>query len=74
MSGLKEWDPSEDDERQKGPAGKRLREWECPSCNANNPTDEFVPEKKGIETRCNYCGVEFKVTLSEEGRFKFREQ
>lgn len=63
----------DDDERPKGPAGKRLGDWECPSCNANNPSDEFVPEKRGVEIRCHYCGVEYRITLSDEGRLKFKE-
>lgn len=62
-----------DDDRPRGPAGKKLKDWDCPSCQANNPTDEFIPEKKGIELRCNYCGVEYRITLSEEGRVKFKE-
>ncbi|MBM4781284.1 MAG: hypothetical protein GQE15_26665 [Archangiaceae bacterium] len=68
-----DWGQHDDDDRQRGPAGKKLRDWDCPSCNANNPSDEFVPEKKSLELRCNYCGVEFRVSLSEEGRVKFKE-
>lgn len=68
-----DWAQHDDDDRQRGPAGKKLRDWDCPSCNANNPSDEFVPEKKALELRCNYCGVEFRVSLSEEGRVKFKE-
>jgi len=62
-----------DDDRPRGPAGKKLKDWDCPSCQANNPSDEFVPEKKGIELRCNYCGVEYRISLSDEGRIKFKE-
>ncbi len=65
-------DDSDDDDR-KSAGGKKLKDWECPGCNANNPADEFVPVKKSVELRCNYCGVEFKVSLTEEGRFKFKE-
>lgn len=71
-SGLKDWHDDGDD-RPKGPVGKVLKDWDCPSCNANNPTEEFVPEKKSAEVRCNYCGVEYKVSLTDEGRFKFKE-
>lgn len=71
-NGLKDW--GDDDDAPRGQAsGKRLKDWDCPSCNAHNPTEEFVPEKKGVEIRCNYCGVEFKVTVTDEGRFKFKE-
>ena len=64
------WD--DDDERSAEGDGKRLKDWDCPQCNANNPTDEVV-DKKGLETRCNYCGIEFKITVSDEGKFKFKE-
>jgi transcription elongation factor Elf1 len=70
--GINDWG-GDDDDKPRGPAGKRLKDWDCPSCNANNPTDEFVPEKKGIEMRCNYCGAEYRVTLTDEGRLKFKE-
>jgi hypothetical protein len=63
----------EDDDRPRGPAGKKLKDWDCPSCQANNPADEFIPEKKSIELRCNYCGVEYRISFSDEGRIKFKE-
>lgn len=71
-AGLKDWH-DDDDDRPKGVPGKKLKDWDCPACNANNPTEEFVPETKAVEVRCNYCGVEYKVSLTDEGRFKFKE-
>jgi transcription elongation factor Elf1 len=50
---------------------KRRKDFDCPDCNANNPADDgFAP---GDEVRCNYCGMEYKVELSSEGRWRFRE-
>lgn len=50
--------------------GKGLKDFDCPSCNANNPADP--PLSDGAEVLCHYCGSEFKVTVSE-GRAKFKE-
>ena len=50
--------------------GRRFSDFDCPDCNANNPTDGFG---HGDELRCNYCGIEWRVTVSEEGRLKFKE-
>lgn len=71
-SGLRDFDHDDDDKPRGGPQGKRLKDWDCPSCNAHNPTEELV-DKRGAEIRCNYCGVEFRVTVTDEGRFKFKE-
>lgn len=63
----------EDDDANKenATAGKSSKEFECPSCNANNPYDEGF--SAGDEIRCFYCGLEFKVEARDDGRFKFRE-
>ena len=70
---VKEWDDGEADEPKKKPGagGVPLTSFECPACTAHNPCDERVPEK-GTEVRCNYCGLEFKVTLAGD-KFKFKE-
>lgn len=64
----------EDDEKEmKGEAGahSRFKEFDCPDCNANNPVDETFGD--GDEVRCNYCGTEFRVKITDEGRMKLRE-
>jgi len=62
----------DDDERDAGSGGgKRQKEFDCPSCNAHNPLDE--PPAHGDEVRCNYCGSEFRVSVTSEGRVKFKE-
>ena len=43
----------------------------CPSCNANNPTEMAL--RDGDETRCNYCGTEYKVRIQDDGRLRLKE-
>jgi hypothetical protein len=69
------YDPhgDDDDERSDGSeAGRRRRfqDFDCPDCSANNPYDDAFGD--GDEIRCYYCGQEFKVTVSEEGRLKLK--
>jgi transcription elongation factor Elf1 len=65
----------EDDDAQKAEAiagsNTRFKEFDCPSCNANNPADP--PFGDGEEVLCNYCGQEYRVKVSEEGRLKLKE-
>ena len=62
----------EDDIKDDEKSGKRLKkEFDCPSCSANNPLD--APMENGDEVRCNYCGDDFKVKVTDEGRIKFKE-
>lgn len=67
-------DNSEDDDEKKGQLSgvkSRFKEFECPSCNANNPCDP--PFGNDDEILCNYCGIEFRVNVSDEGRARLRE-
>ena len=61
----------DDDEKEVVPGQAKFKEWECPGCNANNPEDP--PIGNGDETLCNYCGVEYKAIVSDEGKLKLRE-
>lgn len=49
-------------------AGK-WNEFDCPTCNANNPTEPFTD---GDHLTCNYCGEEFAVHALDGGRMKLR--
>ena len=50
----------EDDERPSGAKeGVRFKEFDCPTCDANNPRDDGF--NVGDEVTCHYCGVEFRV-------------
>jgi DNA-directed RNA polymerase subunit RPC12/RpoP len=62
--------PGGEDEGPKGDE-KRRKDFDCPECNANNPYDEGI--SPGDEVRCYYCGLEFKVVLTDEGKWRFRE-
>lgn len=63
----------DDEEKESGKSAGRSKhkEFDCPSCNANNPVDP--PFGDGDELLCNYCGSEYRVTVSDEGRVKFKE-
>ncbi len=67
------YDYDDDDKELKGSGGanSRFKEFDCPDCSANNPIEETFGD--GDEVRCNYCGMEYKVKVTEEGRAKFRE-
>ncbi len=49
----------------------RRDDFDCPVCSANNPYDDGF--KPGDEIRCFYCGQEFKVEKTAEGRWRYRE-
>jgi DNA-directed RNA polymerase subunit RPC12/RpoP len=61
----------DDDKKAKNKSGKAIKDWDCPTCEANNPTDE--PIKTSDELRCNYCGNEFLVSFNDSGKPKFKE-
>ncbi|MBX5481797.1 MAG: hypothetical protein IRZ16_08135 [Myxococcaceae bacterium] len=67
------YDFDDDDHAEKGTSGAntRFKEFDCPSCNANNPTDP--PFGDGDEILCNYCGEQFLVRVTDEGRLKLKE-
>ena len=67
------FDRSEVDEDENGSTGgaARLREFDCPICNANNPYDD--PFGDGDEVRCFYCGQAFQARVSGGGRVRLRE-
>ena len=62
----------EEDSEVKGPKGakRKFDEFECPSCSAHNPYDEFG---NNDEVLCGYCGLSLKALVDEEGKLKLRE-
>ncbi len=61
----------DDDDKELSGTKKKFFEFDCPSCNANNPwPDGFVDRE---EINCHYCGTSFQVKLSDEGKLKLRE-
>lgn len=61
----------DDDEKDKSSGKKTQKEFDCPSCSANNPVE--TPLADGDEVLCNYCGAEFKVRVADDGRVKLKE-
>ena len=61
----------DDDDKELAPGAQTFKEWECPGCNAHNFSDP--PMGQGDEVLCNYCGVEYRVKVSDEGKLKLRE-
>jgi len=58
-----------DDDDESSQASRKFSEFDCPDCDANNPTDSF---SDGDEVRCHYCGSLFSVKVGDSGRLKFR--
>jgi hypothetical protein len=54
-------------------AGRRrvFKDFDCPSCSANNPYDDGFSD--GDEVLCYYCGTEYKALVNEEGRLRLKE-
>jgi hypothetical protein len=54
-------------------AGRRrvFKDFDCPSCSANNPYDDGFTD--GDDVLCYYCGAEFKAFVNEEGRLRLKE-
>ena len=68
-----DYNPEEDDKdsQEKGGQNRRFGDFDCPSCNANNPYDDKFGH--GDEIRCYYCGTEFKVIVDDFGKLKIKE-
>jgi transcription elongation factor Elf1 len=64
-------DHYDDDDDSKSAAKAGRKDFDCPECNANNPLEAALED--GQEVLCNYCGCEFKVSISQEGRVKFKQ-
>ncbi|MBL8910542.1 MAG: hypothetical protein JNM17_07535 [Archangium sp.] len=63
------WD---DDDDKKGDGKPKMRfEFDCPTCNANNPWGDGF--KDGDEVNCHYCGATLEARFTDEGKLKVRE-
>ena len=62
----------EDEKRTGKELGSRRRfsDFECPTCSANNPYDDFG---NNDEVLCNWCGIQFKAVVDDEGNLKLKE-
>ena len=62
----------EDDlEGQSMDRNRRFKDFDCPACNANNPYDDSFGD--GDEVLCYYCGQEYKVAVSVDGKLRLKE-
>jgi transcription elongation factor Elf1 len=61
----------DDDKPDEGKRKKKLDEFDCPSCNANNPWPDGMNE--GDEIHCHYCGTSYLVRINDEGKLKLKE-
>jgi hypothetical protein len=59
------------DDGDPGTRARRFNDFDCPGCDANNPYDDGFGD--GDEVLCYYCGLEFRVTVNDEGRLRLRE-
>ena len=64
----------EEDERKKSGRSlgskRRFDEFDCPTCSANNPFDDFG---NGDEVLCNWCGLQFRVVVDEDGKLILKD-
>lgn len=61
----------DDDDKPDNEKGKVRFEFDCASCNANNPWPDGFTEKEEIS--CHYCGTSFLVRLTDEGKLRLKE-
>jgi hypothetical protein len=61
----------DDDGKAEDGKKKKLDEFDCPSCNANNPWPDGLHE--GEEINCHYCGTSYLVRFSDEGKLRLKE-
>jgi hypothetical protein len=66
------WDDDDDEKKSAEALGVRRRfsEFDCPSCSANNPLDEFG---NGDDVLCSWCGLEFRARVDDEGVLRLKE-
>ncbi len=70
---LEDYSEQEDEDKKSGRSlgtKRKFEEFDCPSCSANNPFDTFG---NGDEVLCNWCAMEFRATVDEEGNLKLKE-
>lgn len=66
------WDDGDSDDGDKG-SGKKKKwdEFDCPSCNANNPWPDGLNDKD--EVNCHYCGTSYLVRIADDSKLKLKE-
>ena len=70
---MDDFSDQEDEDRKSGRSlgvKRKFEEFECPACTANNPYDTFG---NNDEVLCNWCGMQFKVRVDEDGTMKLKD-
>jgi hypothetical protein len=49
---------------------RRFDEFECPTCSAHNPFDDFGHDD---EVNCAWCGMAFVAIVDDDGKLKLKE-
>jgi len=70
MSGWSD-DDDDDDDNKKGEKGDTKFEFDCPSCNANNPWPDGFKDRE--EVNCHYCGTTLEARFADGSKLKLRE-
>ena len=68
---IDQYEDDDDESSQVGGVKSHFKEFDCPSCNANNPCDPPFGDED--EILCNYCGCQYKVKITDEGKLRLRE-
>ena len=66
-----QYDDEDETKAEMSSTAGKYKDFDCPSCNANNPCDP--PFGDGDELLCNYCGTEYRVKVTDEGKARLRE-
>ncbi len=67
-----DFDPdSEEKATSESLSSRRFGDFDCPSCNANNPHEDTFGD--GDEVRCYYCGTEFEARVDDFGKLRLKE-
>ena len=70
---LDDYSEQEDEDRKSGRSlgtRRKFEEFDCPACSANNPFDTFG---NGDDVLCNWCAMEFRAIVDEEGSLRLKE-
>jgi transcription elongation factor Elf1 len=62
---------ADEDDLKEDEVRSRATDFDCPSCSANNPVETALRDREEIS--CHYCGSQYQVRISGEGRMKLKE-
>jgi transcription elongation factor Elf1 len=62
---------ADEDDLKEEAARLRATDFDCPTCSANNPMESALRDRDEIS--CHYCGANFQVRITGDGRLKLKE-